>query len=50
MTEEPKKTDISSVKFHALYEGNYLSSWLLDDVEGEEKERDDEQGSQRRGE
>ena len=47
----PKKTDICSVEFQALYEGNFLSSWLLEDVEGDEKrEREDEQRSQRRGE
>ena len=42
MTEElcPKKTDICSIEFQALYEGNFLSSWLLEDVEGEEKKRE----------
>ena len=44
MTEElcPKKTDICSVEFQALYKGNFLSSWLLEDVEGEEKKRERE--------
>ena len=34
---------------HAMHEENFLSSWLREDVAGQEEEREVEQGTQGRG-
>ena len=41
-TEElcPETKETCSVKFQAMHEENFLSSWLRKDVEGEEEERE----------